>query len=299
MFSFCSNDDYFGDFNPIEIKSIDNDHFDSNITISEENCDSTLPQKTSVTNLSSSSSSGIHQTLDTNNSNDKKNLKLMKNRECARQSRLRKRETIEKLFKENTQLKKDVVFLRMRLKENICYQCKQKITVKVDSKEGPQIVQSNSISPMKKVLLFTTFATILCLLVNCFYRYSAFTSSSISDNENLRKLNRTNPFVSGKRTDKTKHNTASLFISYEDYYFITTGRRYELYNEGIDKNGAIRFLKDEEIGTLPVEECPSCMVHLNKTHLVKNKKSKKKKKELKFKVKMSHTPFDKTNDILS
>ena len=297
MFSFCSNDDYFGEFGPIEIKSIDNDRLDSNITISEEDCDSTLPQKTSVTNLSSSSSSGIHQTVDTNNSNDKKSLKLMKNRECARQSRLRKRETIEKLFKENAQLKKDVVFLRMRLKENICYQCKQKITVKVDNKEGPQIVQSNSISPMKKVLLFTTFATILCLLVHCFYRYSVFTSSSISDNENLRKLNRTNPFVSGKSTDKAKHNTANLFISYEDYYFITTGRKYELYNEGIDKNGTIRFLKDEEIGTLPVEECPSCMVHLNKTHLVKNKKSKK-KKELKFKVKMSHTPFDK-NDFLS
>ena len=71
----------------------------------------------------------------------------MKNRECARQSRLRKRETIEKLFKENAQLKKDVVFLRMRVKENICFQCKQKI---VDNKEGPQIVQSNSISPVKK-----------------------------------------------------------------------------------------------------------------------------------------------------
>ena len=42
MFNFCSNDDYFGDFNPIEIKSIDNDHLDSNITISEESCDSTL-----------------------------------------------------------------------------------------------------------------------------------------------------------------------------------------------------------------------------------------------------------------
>ena len=237
MFSFCSNDDYFGEFGPIEIKSIDNEHFDSNITISEEDCDSTLPQKTSVTNLSSSSSSGIHQTVDTNNSNDKKTLKLMKNRECARQSRLRKRETIEKLFKENAQLKKDVVFLRMS---------KQKITVKVDNKEGPQIVQSNSISPMKKVLLFTTFATILCLLVNCFYRYSVFTSSSISDNENLRKLNRTNPFVSGKSTDKAKHNTASLFISYEDYYFITTGKKYEFYNEGMDKNGTIRFLKDEE-----------------------------------------------------
>ena len=125
---------------------------------------------------------------------------------------------------------------------------------------------------------------------------------SNNDNENLRKLNRTNPFVSGKNTDKTKHSTASLFISYEDYYFITTGKKYNLYEEGMEKNGTIRFLKDKEIGTLPVEDCPSCMVQLNKTHLVKNKKSKKKnkkKKELKITVKMSHTPFENTNDFLN
>lgn len=266
MINLSNNEDEIQQLDSVNLQV---DSIPLDITLSDDDNDNTLNIKNTTTSNSSPQ----------NQSNNKKIEKILKNRECARQSRLRKRETIDKLFKENAQLKKEVSFLKSKLKENICILCKNKLK----ESNRNHLVQNNLVSPLKKIVLFTTFTTILCLIINCLYRYSSCKSDSNSDSENLRKLNRTNQFIIND-IDKTKYKLSSLFISYEDFIFLSTGKKLIKEDDSSRYNEQIRILRNEEIGNIPIEDCSNCMVEFNKTQLIK-----KKKKNIKFKVKIDNT----------
>ena len=269
MLNLSNNEDEIQHLDSVNIRV---DSLPLDITLSDDD-DNTLNIKNTTTSNSSPQ----------NHSNNKKIEKILKNRECARQSRLRKRETIDKLFKENAQLKKEVSFLKSKLKENICIQCKNKLENKTGESNKNHLVQNNITSPLKKIVLFTTFTTILCLVINCLYRYSSIKSYNNTESENLRKLNRTNQFIIND-IDKTKYKLASLFISYEDFLFLSTGKKYMKEDDSSKYNEQIRILRNEEIGNIPIEDCTNCMVEFNKTQLIK-----KKKKNIKFKIKIDNT----------
>ena len=111
MINLSNNEDEIQQLDSVNLQV---DSIPLDITLSDDDNDNTLNIKNTTTSNSSPQ----------NQSNNKKIEKILKNRECARQSRLRKKETIDKLFKENAQLKKEVSFLKSKLKENICIQCK-------------------------------------------------------------------------------------------------------------------------------------------------------------------------------
>ena len=269
MLNLSNNEDEIQHLDSVNIRV---DSLPLDITLSDDD-DNTLNIKNTTTSNSSPQ----------NHSSNKKIEKILKNRECARQSRLRKRETIDKLFKENAQLKKEVSFLKSKLKENICIQCKNKLENKTGETNKNHLVQNNIASPLKKIVLFTTFTTILCLVINCLYRYSSIKSYNNTESENLRKLNRTNQFIIND-IDKTKYKLASIFISYEDFLFLSTGKKYMKEDDSSKYSEQIRILRNEEIGNIPIEDCTNCMVEFNKTQLIK-----KKKNNIKFKIKIDNT----------
>ena len=199
---------------------------------------------------------------------EKKKIRQEKNRESARQSRIRKKKIIEALVKENRELKRELHEYKKHLFVTLCKDCKAKLNIIPNNQV---IQQCNNVPQMqrKTFSLFTVCAAVICIILNIGYFFDFFSLPSSSSL--LRRLSNTK--FTYEPIEKINVTVGRIFISYGDYYSISNGKQF-FNNEVLytfENKGKVRKLYKEEIGQIPVTECPSCMVEIPKENIVQKK----------------------------
>lgn len=269
-----SQEDFIDDFKSKQINAIffsneaPNDNIKNNGFLLDDD-DSIYKQDISNTSNTNSTSSDKIKYKRKKISSEKKKIILEKNRESARESRRRKKQIIENLLKENRELKRELHEYKKHLFVNLCKECKSKLNL-IPNK--PIIQQCNNVPQMqsrKPFSLFTVCAAVICIILNIAYFSDFFSTSS---NSLLRQLSHRN-IVTYQEIEKVNITVGSVFISYGDYYSITNGKQF-LRNEvfyTFENKGKVRRLYNEEIGKVPVTECPSCMIEIPRSNIVQKK----------------------------
>ena len=93
--------------------------------------------------------------------------KLLKNnRESSRRSRRRKKETLDRLMKENIELRKELSMFKTKLHSCLCRNCKEKLNMVPPERNS--FIDTRHVQKFitKPLVLFTTFTTLICVLFN-------------------------------------------------------------------------------------------------------------------------------------
>lgn len=150
----------------------------------------------------------------------------------------------------------------------LCKDCKAKLNIIPNNQV---IQQCNNVPQMqrKTFSLFTVCAAVICIILNIGYFFDFFSLPSSSSL--LRRLSNTK--FTYEPIEKINVTVGRIFISYGDYYSISNGKQF-FNNEVLytfENKGKVRKLYKEEIGQIPVTECPSCMVEIPKENIVQKK----------------------------
>lgn len=266
-----SHEDFYDDFKNKQINAIffSNEAYNDSIKNGTDFLeDDEYLYKQDVSNGSNTTSSEITKEKRKKKLlSEKKKIILEKNRESARQSRRRKKQIIENLLKENKELRRELHEYKKHLFVTLCKDCKTKLNL-IPNK--PIIQQSNNeLHSRKPFSLFTICTAVICIILNIAYFSDLFSTSS---NPILRQLSNRNK-ITYQEIEKLNITVGSVFISYGDYYSITNGKQF-LSNEVFyifENKGKVRKLYNEEIGQVPVTECPSCMVEIPRSDIVQKK----------------------------
>lgn len=276
MQDFFSQEDFVDDFKSKQINAIffsnksHNDNLDNN-DIFYDNDEYLYKQENSNSFNTCSTSSDKVKVHRKQIPLEKKKLIQEKNRESARQSRRRKKQIIEGLLKENRELKRELKEYKKYLFVTLCKDCKAKLNIIPNNNQVIQ--QCNNVLQMqsrKTVSLFTVCTAVICIILNIGYFFDLFSLPSSSSL--LRQLSNNKKFTY-EQIEKINVTVGRIFISYGDYYSISNGKQF-FNNEVLytfENKGKVRKLYKEEVGQLPVTECPSCMVEIPKENIVQKK----------------------------
>lgn len=253
------------DYNLLEFTKTQKEDYDSD----EENI---YKRQTDISS-SSVNSGPTNKILNTKRkkelSKEKRAILLERNKESARNSRRRKKAAFEQLVKENIKLKKEISILKLKLKQNLCENCGNKLPNKVILKPNlPRMTQS-SFNSRKGLLFITSIAAILCIILNLF---SSEISQTIEHSQYIRRLSKNNKIFQFSELQMQNFTIQGMFISYGDYYYFLSGEKKFLKNQfeyATENLGKVRLLKNDEIGKIPVDECPNCMIELNSSNFVR------------------------------
>lgn len=253
-FSVCSNDD----FNKIyKTKIMANNNSISSIT-------------TNTQEQAAKKRKRKYETIE-----EKKINKRLMNRVAAKKSRDRKKKEIDKIFKENFELKEKIRMLEWRMSNSICPNCHKKILfsqAQTISESLPSSIQN----PQKKVL-FTLITAIglICVLFNIFSGNYFETNTKLMPIRILYER-LVPPFNQSKieirKSDITKHSfkVTGWFLTFGDFYSIT--QRKPFLSEEIfefDNKGKVRMLTVDE--AFKLDSCQNCVVQLGGKNIVRIK----------------------------
>lgn len=202
----------------------------------------------------------------------KREKRLKKNAECARNSRARKKQLMNNLIEENKKLKLELERLKNIIDNKICSNCKKEIA-KVEN-----ILDNRN--PNQKKFLFSTFSISIFLLIIFFFNSSDKTN-------HLRSLN-----VKIDDISKLKNlSFTSLNILFSDYYSLIN--KINIFNENKTLSN-IRIIKEKNLkNDSKLENCEDCMIELEQKEII----AKNSKSGIKFKIFLvpKFVKFDKKN----
>lgn len=261
----CSNS--ISEYNFLKFNKTEKEDYDSD----EKNIYK-IPTDYSSSSVNSSSANKILNTKRRKEiSKEKKANLLEKNKESARNSRRRKKAVFEQLVEENIKLKKEILTLKLKLNQNICESCGNKLgNGPVLKPNLPKMTQS-SFKSRKGLFFLTSTVVVLCIILNFF---SNEISQKIENVKHIRRLTKSNKIVKFSELQMRNFTVNGMFISYGDYYYLLSGKRYFLkdqYEYTTENLGKVRLLKNEEIGKVPIDECPYCVIELNSSNFIKQK----------------------------
>ena len=215
--------------------------------------------------------SNINEKNNINKDEMKKQLRLKRNRESAKEGRLRKKIYIENLINKINELQfQNSLLLNIILK---CPNCKDEYRKEIDKnnqlKNNYILNNDNSISKKSKLLFMTTI-TLLSIL-NLFNIFSFSQQPSKFKNERHLSSNDQGEFLINKL--KSKNEEDALFIHFAEYYSLTTREKvnfnYDLNNE-VNKNVKIynyNKFNINKINQTNAQECVKCVVEVDKNSI--------------------------------
>ena len=213
----------------------------------------------------------------------KKQLKLKRNREIARNSRLRKNQYMKNVICDFNKLKnKYLKLLNIIEKCPNCHNISIHL-IKEEEEKKDKIINESKISN-KKNFLFTTAITIISIInifnipLNIMNYYKIGENNKINYLRNLDNNYKQNYSIDGiqniliNKLNSSNGDNEALYIHFAEYYSIIKDAekiidiKNDLSNE-TDKN--IRILKDKEININEtseedVKKCPKCVVEIDK-----------------------------------
>ena len=214
----------------------------------------------------------------------KRQLKLKRNRESAKNGRLRKKEFIQKLINENNYLK-----IRYQTLLNIiceCPKCKKNFDKKEENERILNDESENNIlsdgqkKSNKKKFLFATIIAVISIInifnipLNIINYYNSFYNGKIDYLRNLntfeeRYKKEGNNYIINKLTTSNGDKEA-LYIHLAEFYSLTKRKRIENQNqldEEINKNIQVfhqNQINIDQITQTNATECVKCVVEINK-----------------------------------
>ena len=215
----------------------------------------------------------------------KRQLKLKRNRESAKSGRLRKKEFIQNLIKENNYLK-----IKYKNILNIICQCPKCMENYEKNQENNDALNyecednflkdANNNSNKKKFLFATILAVISIINIfnipfNIMNHYNLFYNGKIEYLRNLdneeRYNNEENYIINRLRT--SNGDNEALFIHLAEFYSLTKRKKIEKQNkveEEINKNIQIfheNQINIEQMSQTNATKCVKCMVEINRNSI--------------------------------
>ena len=167
--------------------------------------------------------------------NKKEKIKQI-NKESAKRYRQKRKALFEKLTNENKKLKKENLFLKKMLKEQICPLCKTELK----NKKRIFITQNTNNSKNKKKKKISSIILSTAIIFLIFYFFNKFNSNYFADVYNGTRIlkEKDNFDVTFKEIEDTKINYQGWYIYLGDYYSISSyldyfgNKKYSFNNQG-------------------------------------------------------------------
>ena len=267
-FSLDINDSFYSSFLKDKFISTENNEIDDK-SFNNNNFESILgKEKESINNLND------NKIIVTNKEETKKQLRLKRNREYAKEGRLRK-----KIYQENliNQIKKLQIQNSILLKIILnCSQCKKEYEKETELENNNKnnyyiLNDTNTISNKKKLLFMTAIALISIFnLFNIFYLNQG--QDKISNKRNLSVKEQREVLIN--KIKSTSNEEEGIFIKLSEYYSLTTREKvdgnFDL-NEEINKNVKV-YNKDtfniKKINQTNEQKCVKCVMEVDKKSVV-------------------------------
>ena len=202
----------------------------------------------------------------------KKQLKLKRKRELAKQGRLRKKIYIENLIEEINHLKnKNSILLTIILK---CQKCKDEYNKEIEKSnqsKSQYILSTNESSVSKKSkLLFMTAIT----LISIFNIFSLFSYEN-KPKEIIKKMNLS---ISEQKDIfinkiKSQNEEEALFLHLAEFYSLTSREKVnDIYEMDKEINKNLKIFKNETFNTekmnqTNMDDCVRCVVEIDKNSI--------------------------------
>ena len=267
-FSLDINDSFYSSFlkdkfistenNEIDDKSFNNNNFESIIG----------KEKESINNLND------NKIIIMNKEETKKQLRLKRNRESAKEGRLRKKIYQENLINQIKELQiQNSILLKIILN---CSQCKKEYEKETELENNNKnnyyiLNDTNTISNKKKLLFMTAIALISIFnLFNIFYFNQG--PDKISNKRNLSVKEQREVLIN--KIKSTSNEEEGIFIQLSEYYSLTTREKvdgkFDL-NEEINKNVKV-YNKDtfniKKINQTNEQKCVKCVMEVDKKSIM-------------------------------
>ena len=241
-------------------------------------------EKDTLSNSKKIISNDVNKIKGINDDEIKRQLKLKRNRESAKNGRLRKKEFIQRLINENNYLKNKYQSLL-----NIIYKCPEcmKIFEKNEDKSHMlnyecenNVLRDETKCSNKRKFLFATMITVISIInifnipLNIINYYNTFYNGKF---EYLRNLNNFeegykkegNNFIINKLTTSNGDKEA-LYIHLAEFYSLTKRKRIENQNqldEEVNKNIQVfheNQINIDQMTQTNATQCVKCVVEINK-----------------------------------
>jgi hypothetical protein len=267
-FSLDINDSFYSSFLKDKFISIENNEIDDK-SFNNNNFESILgKEKESINNLND------NKIIVTNKEQTKKQLRLKRNREYAKEGRLRK-----KIYQENliNQIKKLQIQNSILLKIILnCSQCKKEYEKETELENNNKnnyyiLNDTNTISNKKKLLFMTAIALISIFnLFNIFYLNQG--QDKISNKRNLSVKEQRDVLIN--KIKSTSNEEEAIFIQLSEFYSLTTREKvdgkFDL-NKEMNKNVKI-YNKDtfniKKLNQTNEQNCVKCVMEVDKKSIM-------------------------------
>ena len=236
----------------------------------------------------------------------KKEILKQKNKISQKKSRERKKLDIIKLVQENKQLKVKIETISSKL----CEKCKKLLNKESNEEKKTQFLLSNTPhmslpSSAKLLTYFTSIVVIFCLLCNFSPQISFLLKTSLNSNKKLvdkiltsnrlltaaKNTQNSNLYLNVKQiSESQKLPQAGVFMSFGDFYSVTTQNAFLESKYDFINNGKIRVIKDSSYASSIPKKCERCLLEINADNIIRNSEN------LHFKLFLPSTRFwDKDN----
>ena len=267
-FSLDINDSFYSSFLKDKFISTENNEIDDK-SFNNNNFESILgKEKESINNLND------NKIIVTNKEEMKRQLRLKRNRESAKEGRLRKKIYQENLINQIKELQiQNSILLKIILN---CPQCKKEYEKEKETENNNRnnyyiLNDANTISNKKKLLFMTAIALISIFnLFNIFYLNQG--QDKISNKRNLSVKEQRDVLIN--KIKSTSNEKEAIFIQLSEYYSLTT--REKVYgnfdlNEEINKNVKV-YNKDtfniKKINQTNEQKCVKCVMEVDKKSIM-------------------------------
>ena len=267
-FSLDINDSFYSSFLKDKFISTENNEIDDK-SFNNNNFESILgKEKESINNLND------NKIIVTNKYETKKQLRLKRNREYAKEGRLRKKIYQENLINQIKELQiQNSILLKIILN---CPQCKKEYEKETELENNNKnnyyiLNDTNTISNKKKLLFMTAIALISIFnLFNIFYFNQG--PDKISNKRNLSVKEQREVLIN--KIKSTSNEEEGIFIQLSEYYSLTTREKvdgkFDL-NEEINKNVKV-YNKDtfniKKINQTNEQKCVKCIMEVDKKSIM-------------------------------
>ena len=210
----------------------------------------------------------------------KKQIKLIRNRESAKKSRLKMKSIFNNLKQENILLKYEINQLKIKnqkylnfIENNICKDGKEKY--KKESQKlfivyNNNLFNSRNSSNFNLSSLSSFITVVLCIFVLLFYNYN-YSNTKLYSKRLLKETNKYSDIPISTFLNDTFHKNKT-YILMSDYYsfshIITNNFLGEKFYR-FENKGKIRIVKDVELYDFFIkgENCENCLVEITKEYI--------------------------------
>ena len=223
--------------------------------------------------------------LNENENEIKRQLKLKRNRESAKNGRLRKKEFIENLINENNYLKNKYNNLLNIVHK--CPKCNKTLEISKKEEDNLYICENDLLNERpkisnKKKFIFATAITLISIInifnfpLNIMNYYNSIYKNKINfirnlDNFNEEKFDKDSSYLVNKLKTRDGDDEA-LYIHFSEFYSMTKRQKIDDVNINNGTNKNIKLFKENQIDVDTISqnnasECVKCMVEINKNSI--------------------------------